>query len=58
MFAGNFDTYERAQKELDACLAHPLHTKHKQKFEIKRKGQKDITEMDSEGVAEGFGDVV
>jgi hypothetical protein len=27
-------------------LAHPLHTKHKQKFEIKRKGQKDITEMD------------
>ena len=46
VFAGNFDTYERAQKELDACLAHPLHTKHKQKFEIKRKGHKDITEMD------------
>ena len=38
VFAGNFDTYERAQKELDACLAHPLHTKYKQKFEIKRKG--------------------
>jgi hypothetical protein len=46
VFAGNFDTYERAQKELDGLLAHPLHTKHKQKFEIKRKGQKDITEMD------------
>ena len=38
VFAGNFDTYERAQKELDDCLAHPLHTKYKQKFEIKRKG--------------------
>ena len=38
VFAGNFDTYEQAQKELDACLAHPLHTKYKQKFEIKRKG--------------------
>ena len=46
VFAGNFDTYERAQKELDDCLAHPLHTKYKQKFEIKRKGQ--------EGVAEAF----
>jgi hypothetical protein len=46
VFAGNFDTYEQAQKELDDCLAHPLHTKHKQKFEIKRKGHKDITEMD------------
>jgi hypothetical protein len=46
VFAGNFDTYERAQKELDDCLAHPLHTKYKQKFEIKRKGHKDITEMD------------
>ena len=46
VFAGNFDTYEQAQKELDACLAHPLHTKYKQKFEIKRKGHKDITEMD------------
>jgi hypothetical protein len=44
VFAGNFDTYERAQKELDACLAHPLHTKHKQKFEIKRKGHKDVSE--------------
>ena len=38
VFAGNFDTYERAQKELDGLLAHPLHTKYKQKFEIKRKG--------------------
>ena len=38
VFAGNFDTYEQAQKELDDCLAHPLHTKYKQKFEIKRKG--------------------
>lgn len=38
VFAGNFDTYDQAQKELDACLAHPLHTKYKQKFEIKRKG--------------------
>ena len=46
VFAGNFDTYEQAQKELDACLAHPLHTKHKQKFQIQRKGQQDITEMD------------
>ena len=47
VFAGNFDTYERAQKELDACLAHPLHTKYKQKFEIKRKGQQG-----QQGVAE------
>ena len=47
VFAGNFDTYERAQKELDDCLAHPLHTKYKQKFEIKRKGGE-------QGVAEGF----
>jgi hypothetical protein len=46
VFAGNFDTYEQAQKELDACLAHPLHTKHKQKFEIKRKGHKDVSEAD------------
>jgi hypothetical protein len=38
VFAGNFDTYEQAQKELDGLLAHPLHTKYKQKFEIKRKG--------------------
>jgi hypothetical protein len=38
VFAGNFETYEQAQKELDACLAHPLHTKYKQKFQIKRKG--------------------
>ena len=44
VFAGNFDTYERAQKELDACLAHPLHTKYKQKFEIKRKGQQGVAE--------------
>jgi len=44
VFAGNFDTYERAQKELDDCLAHPLHTKYKQKFEIKRKGQRDVAE--------------
>jgi hypothetical protein len=44
VFAGNFDTYEQAQKELDACLAHPLHTKYKQKFEIKRKGQQGVTE--------------
>ena len=51
VFAGNFDTYEQAQKELDGLLAHPLHTKYKQKFEIKRKGQ--------QGVAEGLvGDVV
>jgi hypothetical protein len=47
VFAGNFSTYERAQKELDDCLAHPLHTKYKQKFEIKRKGQ--------QGMAEGWG---
>jgi hypothetical protein len=46
VFAGNFDTYERAQKELDGLLAHPLHTKYKQKFEIKRKGAE-------QGVAEG-----
>ena len=46
VFAGNFDTYERAQKELDGLLAHPLHTKYKQKFEIKRKGGE-------QGVAEG-----
>jgi hypothetical protein len=45
VFAGNFDTYERAQKELDDCLAHPLHTKYKQKFEIKRKGgEQDMAE--------------
>ena len=44
VFAGNFDTYERAQKELDDCLAHPLHTKYNQKFEIKRKGQRDVAE--------------
>jgi len=44
VFAGNFDTYEQAQKELDACLAHPLHTKYKQKFEIKRKGQQGVAE--------------
>jgi hypothetical protein len=43
-----FDTYEKAQKELDACLAHPLHTKYKQKFELKRKGQ--------QGLAEGWQD--
>jgi len=49
VFAGNFDTYERAQKELDACLAHPLHTKYKQKFEIKRKGQQG-----QKGVAEEY----
>ena len=47
VFAGNFDTYERAQKELDGLLAHPLHTKYKQKFEIKRKGGE-------QGVAEGI----
>ena len=50
VFAGGFDTYEKAQKELDDCLAHPLHTKHKQKFEIKRKGQ--------QGVKEGIGDTI
>ena len=44
VFAGNFDTYEQAQKELDDCLAHPLHTKYKQKFEIKRKGQQGVAE--------------
>ena len=44
VFAGGFDTYEQAQKELDDCLAHPLHTKYKQKFEIKRKGQQDMAE--------------
>jgi hypothetical protein len=44
VFAGNFDTYEQAQKELNACLAHPLHTKYKQKFEIKRKGQPGVAE--------------
>jgi hypothetical protein len=49
VFAGNFDTYERAQKELDGLLAHPLHTKYKQKFEIKRKGQ--------QGVAEGLNEM-
>lgn len=49
VFAGNFDTYERAQKELDACLAHPLHTKYKQKFEIKRKGQQGVAEGDDIG---------
>lgn len=48
VFAGNFDTYERAQKELDGLLAHPLHTKYKQKFEIKRKGGE-------QGVTEGHG---
>jgi hypothetical protein len=37
MFA-KFSTYEKAQKELDGLLDHPLHTKYKQKFEIKRKG--------------------
>jgi hypothetical protein len=44
-----FDTYEKAQKELDACLAHPLHTKYKQKFELKRKGQQG-----QQGVAEEY----
>jgi hypothetical protein len=44
VFAGNFDTYEQAQKELDGLLAHPLHTKYKQKFEIKRKGQQGVAE--------------
>jgi hypothetical protein len=44
VFAGNFDTYKQAQKELDACLAHPLHTKYKQKFEIKRKVQQGVAE--------------
>jgi hypothetical protein len=39
-----FDTYEKAQEELDACLAHPLHTKYKQKFELKRKGQQGVAE--------------
>jgi len=39
-----FDTYQKAQKELDACLAHPLHTKYKQKFELKRKGQQGVAE--------------
>jgi hypothetical protein len=52
VFAGNFDTYERAQKELDACLAHPLHTKYKQKFEIKRKGQQGVSEADDEHLDE------
>lgn len=51
VFAGNFDTYERAQKELDGLLAHPLHTKYKQKFEIKRKGGE-------QGVAEGSEDKI
>jgi hypothetical protein len=46
-----FDTYEKAQKELDACLAHPLHTKYKQKFELKRKGQQG--QQGQQGVAEG-----
>jgi hypothetical protein len=50
VFAGNFDTYERAQKELDDCLAHPLHTKYKQKFEIKRKGGE-------QGMAEGSDEI-
>ena len=45
MFA-KFSTYEKAQKELDGLLDHPLHTKYKQKFEIKRKGGE-------QGVAEG-----
>ena len=49
VFAGNFDTYERAQKELDGLLDHPLHTKYKQKFEIKRKGGE-------QSVAENFAD--
>jgi hypothetical protein len=44
VFAGNFDTYERAQKELDGLLTHPLHTKYKQKFEIKRKSQQGVAE--------------
>lgn len=44
VFAGGFDTYEKAQKELDDCLAHPLHTKHKQKFEIERKGRQGVKE--------------
>jgi len=39
-----FDTYEKAQKELDACLAHPLHTKYKQKFELKRNSQQGVAE--------------
>ena len=46
MFA-KFSTYEKAQKELDGLLDHPLHTKYKQKFEIKRKGGE-------QGVAEGL----
>ena len=50
VFAGNFDTYERAQKELDDCLAHPLHTKYKQKFEIKRKGQQGVAEAEKKGL--------
>lgn len=50
VFAGNFDTYERAQKELDDCLAHPLHTKYKQKFEIKRKGQEGVAEGLNQGI--------
>ena len=50
VFAGNFDTYEQAQKELDACLAHPLHTKYKQKFEIKRKGGEQGVAEESKGL--------
>ena len=38
-FAGGFDTYEQAQKELDNCLKHKLHTVHKQKFAIKETGK-------------------
>lgn len=48
VFAGNFGSYEKAQKELDACLAHPLHTKYKQKFEIKKKSQGLSEESNSE----------
>ena len=53
VFAGNFDTYEQAQKELDGLLAHPLHTKYKQKFEIKRKGGEQGVAEDTE-LAEEF----
>ena len=56
VFAGNFDTYERAQKELDACLAHPLHTKYKQKFEINRRSQDVVEGSLNEFAVDGFGD--
>lgn len=36
-FAGGFDTKEAVEKELKACLAHNLHTKHKQQFRIVKK---------------------